>query len=98
MPIRTLLAASCFPLALSLATGDYTKLNAGEALMELMPAETKEVAVRAATKLTADPARLIRWTRRVEELNKGRYWLAIGRFSEPPRLGDLDELSLATRI
>ena len=94
MALRILLAASCFPLALSLTTGDYTRLNAGEAVVELLPADTNEVAVRAATQIIADPGRLIRWTRRVNELNKGRYLAAIGRFSDPPRLGDLNELSL----
>jgi hypothetical protein len=91
--MRILLAVACFPLALSLTTADYTKLNAGEALVELLPAESKEVAVRAATKVNAPPARLIQWTRRVEALNKGRYVLAIGRFSDPPRIEDLNNLS-----
>ena len=92
--MRTVLAIACFPLALSLTAGDYTKLDAGEALVELLPTESTEVAVRAATRVNAYPGRLIQWTRRVEELNKGRYVLAIGRFSEPPRIEDLDDLSL----
>lgn len=94
MAFRALLAVSCFPLALALTAGDYTRLNAGEALVELLPAEGKEVAVRAATRIDAPPARLIEWTRRVEELHKGRYVAAIRRFSNPPELGDLDALSL----
>jgi hypothetical protein len=94
MALRRLLAASCFPLALSLTAGDYTRLNAGEVVVELLPADSKEVAVRASTQIAADPGRLIRWTRRVDELSKGRYQAAIGRFSDPPQLGDLDELSL----
>jgi hypothetical protein len=92
--MRVFLAVTCFPLVLSLTAGDYTRLNAGEALVELLPAESKEVAVRAATRVDAHPARLIRWTRRVEALNKGRYVVAIGRFSEQPRIDDLEGLSL----
>ena len=92
--MRLFLAVTCFPLVLSLTAGDYTRLNAGEALVELLPAESKEVAIRAATRVDANPARLIRWTRRVEALNKGRYVVAIGRFSEPPRIDDLEGLSL----
>ena len=88
------MAVSCFPLALSLTAGDYTRLNAGEALVELLPADAKEVAVRAATRIEADPGRLIHWTRRIEELHAGRYVSAVGRFSEPPRLEDLDALTL----
>jgi hypothetical protein len=70
------------------------RLNAGEALVELLPADSKEVAVRAATRTDAKPASLIAWTRRIEDLQKGRYVGAIGRFSDPPRLEDLDGLSL----
>ncbi|HKY19882.1 MAG TPA: hypothetical protein VJM31_01570 [Vicinamibacterales bacterium] len=92
--MRALLAVTCFPLVLSLTAGDYTRLDAGEALVELLPAESREVAVRAATGIDTDPARLIQWTRRVEELNKGRYVVAIGRFSAPPRIEDVDGLSL----
>jgi hypothetical protein len=94
MAIRTLLAASCFPLALSLTLSDYTRLSAGEALVELLPAEAKEVAVRAVTRIDAHHGRLIQWTRRIDELHKGRYVDAIGRFSDPPRLSDLEALSL----
>ena len=92
--MRLFLAVTCFPLVLSLTAGDYARLDAGEALVELLPAESKEVAVRASTRVDADPARLIRWTRRVEALNKGRYVAAIGRFSEPLRIEDLEGLSL----
>jgi hypothetical protein len=94
MAMRALLAVSCFPLVLSLTAGDYTRLDAGDALIELLPAESKEVAVRAATRIDAHPQRLVQWTRRIEELSKGRYVSAIGRFSDPPRLGDLDALWL----
>ena len=94
MAFRAMLAATCFPLALSLSMGDYARLNAGEALVELLPAESKEVAVRAVTRFDADPGHLIHWTRRVDELQKGRYLDAIGRFSDPPQLSDLEALSL----
>jgi hypothetical protein len=81
---------------LSLTASDYTKLDAGEALVELLPADAKEVAVRAATRIEAHPRRLVQWTRRIEELNAGRYVAAIGTFSVPPRLEDLEGLSLDT--
>lgn len=94
MSFRAMLAATCFPLALSLTVGDYARLNAGEALVELLPADAKEVAVHAVTRFDAHPGRLIQWTRRVDELHKGRYVDAIGRFSDPPQLSDLEALSL----
>lgn len=89
-----MLAVTCFPLALSLTAGDYMRLDAGGALVELLPGDAKEVAVRAATRIDAHPDRLIEWTRRIEDLNKGRYVAAIGRFSQPPRIEDLDGLAL----
>jgi hypothetical protein len=94
MVMRALLAVACFPLALSLTPGDYTKLDAGESVVELMPADEKEVAVRAATRTTAHPSRLMEWTRHIEDLHKGRYVAAIGRFSDPPKIDDLEALSL----
>ena len=91
--MRLFLAVTCFPLVLSLTAGDYARLDAGEALVELLPAESKEVAVRASLDQrrsgppdSVDPAR--------RGTNKGRYVAAIGRFSEPPRIGDLKGLSL----
>jgi hypothetical protein len=94
MALRVFLAATCFPLALSLTTGDYTKLNAGESIVELLPADEREVAVRAATQTVAHAGQFIKWTRHVEELHKGRYVSAIGRFSYPPRIDDLTGLVL----
>jgi hypothetical protein len=41
-----------------------------------------------------DGDRLVAWTRRVEELKKGSYVQAIGRFSNPPRIEDLADVSL----
>jgi hypothetical protein len=36
MAVRALLAVSCLPLMLSLTAGDYTRHDAGEALVELV--------------------------------------------------------------
>lgn len=94
MAMRALLAVTCFPLMLSLTAGDYTKLNSGESIVELLPADEKEVAVRAITQTAAAPSGLMQWTRHIEELQKGRYVAAIGRFSHPPRIEDLEGLSL----
>ena len=94
MDLRALLAVTCFPLALSLTPADLAQLNAGESIVELLPANEREVAVRAITQTDAHPGGLIAWTRHIEELHKGRYVAAIGRFSQPPRIEDLEGLSL----
>ena len=48
----------------------------------------------AAVQVNIDGDRLVAWTRDIEELKKSPYVLAIGRFSDPPRLEDLDRLTL----
>lgn len=92
--MRALLAVACFPLVLSLTTGDYVRLDAGESIVELLPADEKEIAVRAITQTAAAPSGLIEWTRHIEALQKGRYVAATARFSQPPRMADLEGLVL----
>ncbi len=92
--MRALLAVACFPLVLSLTAGDYVRLDAGDSIVELLPADKKEVAVRAITQTAAAPSGLIEWTRHIEALQKGRYVAATARFSQPPRMADLDRLVL----
>lgn len=83
-----------FPLALSLAPAEMDRLNAGEAVVDVLPAEDPTVAIRAATKIDAGGHRLVAWTRRVERLQTAPYSSSIGRFSDPPRIEDLDRLSI----
>ena len=92
--MRALLAVTCFPLVLALTAGDYVRLDAGESIVELLPADETEIAVRAITQTAAAPSGLIEWTRHIEALQKGRYVVATGRFSQPPRIADLEGLSL----
>jgi hypothetical protein len=92
--MRALLAVACFPLVLSLTAGDYVRLDAGDSIVELLPADKKEVAVRAITQTAVAPSGLIEWTRHIEALQKGRYVAATARFSQPPRMADLDRLVL----
>lgn len=69
-------------------------MDAGEAVVSVLPAEGKHVAVRAAVRTVAAPSQLIAWARKVEALHAGPYVQAIGRFSDPPRIEDLDSLQL----
>jgi hypothetical protein len=91
---RAILALACFPLTLSLAPADVTRLNAGEALVEVLPADDPTVAMRAATLIDSDGRQLVARTRRVERLQAGPYMSAVRRFSDPPRIEDLAQLSL----
>ena len=88
------MAVACFPLALSFSAVDHGRLNAGQSLVEILPASGPNVALRAATRAEVSAARLVAWTRHVERLQTGPYQSAAGRFSDPPRIEDLDQLFL----
>jgi hypothetical protein len=73
---------------------DAAGLEDGDVLIKVLPARGRELAVVAATPTTAPPDRLIAWMRRIEVMQRGRYVPDVARFSTPPRLEDLDALTL----
>jgi hypothetical protein len=58
------------------------------------PGKDLEVAILAAVPVNVDGDRVAAWIRRIEELKKSAYVLAIRRFSDPPRIDDLAGLTL----
>jgi hypothetical protein len=76
---------------------DRRQLDRGEAIARVLPGDDPEVAVFAAVPVNIDGDRLVAWIRRIEELKKSAYVLAIRRFSNPPRIEDLAELVLDDR-
>lgn len=83
-----------FHPTIALTTAERTKLDRGDALVKVMPARDREIAIVSATRVKVHGERLIAWVRRIEDLKKGRYVAAIGRFSQPPRIDDLGALAL----
>ena len=73
---------------------DRRALDEGSAIVRLVPSAGEELAILSAVKAEVSGDRLVAWARRIEELKRGRYVSAIGRFSNPPRLEDLRELAL----
>jgi len=73
---------------------DRSRLDRGTPVARTLPAQGDEVAVFAAVPVNIGADRLVAWMRRIEELKKSRYVLAIGRFSDPPRIEDLAALEL----
>jgi hypothetical protein len=65
-----------------------------QAWVEVLPAHDRDLAVFAATRIHVPGSRLIEWTRQIELLYKSRYVPVIKRFSNPPRLDDLEGLTL----
>jgi hypothetical protein len=73
---------------------DRRRLEGGEPVARIVPAQDRQVAVFAAVPVAIDGDRFVAWIRRIEELKKSRYVVAIGRFSQPPRIEDLADLAL----
>ena len=70
------------------------RLDRNQVLARMLPGSNGQLAVFVATRLDAAPDALVAWTRAIAELKRSKYVLAIGRFSEPPKLSDLDALTL----
>ena len=73
---------------------DRRRLDEGESVARVLPGQDREVAIFATVPVDADGDRLIAWVRNIAELKKSSFVLAIGRFSDPPRLEDLSGLAL----
>jgi hypothetical protein len=69
-------------------------LSAGAAVVDVLPAREGDVAVFGAAKIRVSSGRLAAWIRQIEDLQRGSYVPVAGRFSDPPRLEDLDRLVL----
>jgi hypothetical protein len=85
---------SFFEPVLTITPTQRQRIDAGEILAHILPADDHEVAVFAASKLDAQPEALVRWTQAIEALKRSPFVVAIRRFSNPPRLSDLDALVL----
>ena len=72
-------------------------LSAGAAVVDVLPARDGDLAVFGAAKIRVGSGRLAAWMRQIEELQRGSYVRIAGRFSDPPRLEDLDRLVLDKR-
>jgi hypothetical protein len=82
---------------IALSEADRALLNRGEVLARVLSGKDGQLAVFVATRLDAEPDALVAWTRAIAELKRSKFVLAIGRFSDPPRPSDLDQLTLDQR-
>ena len=80
--------------SVTLSVADRDRLGRGELVSRVLPARKGQVAVFAATRIDAEPETLIAAARDIADLKKSRLVSAIGRFSDPPQLSDLDALTL----
>jgi hypothetical protein len=79
------------------SAGDRADLDRGQVVARVLSGKGGQLAVFVATRLNAQPDALVAWTRAIAELKRSKFVLAIGRFSDPPRPSDLEELTLDQR-
>jgi len=76
------------------STDERLRLDEGQAIARVLPGEDRQIAVFAAVPVNVDGDRLAAWVWKIAELKTSAAVLAIGRFSDPPRLEDLGALTL----
>jgi hypothetical protein len=77
--------------------GERARLDRDQVLARVLSGRDGQLAVFVAARLNAQPDALVAWTRAIAELKQSRFVLAIGRFSDPPRPSDLEDLTLDQR-
>jgi hypothetical protein len=83
-----------FQPSLTLKSEERRQLDRGQPIARIMAGHTSELAVFAAVPIEVDGDRLVAWVRRIDALKRSERVLAIGRFSDPPRIEDLADMSL----
>jgi hypothetical protein len=83
-----------FKPTVALSIDDRRQLDRSEPVARVIPSVDGEIAVFTVVPVGADGNRLVAWMRRIEELKRSSYVLAIGRMSDPPRIEDLAGLEL----
>jgi hypothetical protein len=83
-----------FQPSATITTDERGRLDRGQPIARVLPGRDLEVAVLAAVPVDIEGDRVVAWMRRIEELKKSSYVLAIGRFSDLPRIEDLAGLTL----
>jgi len=69
-------------------------LSAGAAVVDVLPARGGDIAIFGAAKIRVGDERLTASMRQIDDLQRGPYVPIAVRFSDPPRLQDLDRLVL----
>lgn len=72
---------------------DRERLDRGDVVARVLPSSEGQLGVFA-SRLDAPAEALVTWTRAIAELKQSKFVLAVGRFSDPPVLEDLDRLVL----
>ena len=80
--------------AVTMDTAAREHLARDEVVVRVLPAVDAELGIFAAARLNADGEMLAEWARSIAQLKKSPYVLVARRFSDPPALDDLQNLTL----
>src|SRR6476659_1891012 len=75
-----------FRPSIEVSADDRRELDRGRAIARIVRGTDRDIGVFAAVQVGFDGDRLVAWTRDIAQLKESSYVLAIGRFSDPPRL------------
>jgi hypothetical protein len=75
-----------------ISDSNSAKVQAGSAVVEVLPARDREVAVFGVVKVGIDRERLLSWVRQVQDLQRSTYIPRARRFSDPPTLDDVGDV------
>lgn len=78
----------------TVSPAEQKRLHAGETVVRVSARSDGLLSLTAIVRVNASGERLAAWAASVEELQRGRYVPEIGRFSQPPRIEDLDGLTI----
>src|SRR3972149_11832062 len=93
-PVTALDPFAFFRPSIAVTADDRRELDRGKPIARVVRGTDREVGVFAAVQVSVDGDRLVAWTRDIGALKKSPYVLAIGRFSDPPTIEDLEGLTL----
>jgi len=82
-----------FDPPVAVGADERERLDGGEAVAWTLPATGDTLALFGAIRVAVDGDRLSEWARHIAALKRSAFVLEIGRFSDPPRLEDLNGLT-----
>ena len=86
-----------FRPSIAVTADDHRELDRGQPVARVVRGADREIGVFAAIQVSVDGDRLVAWTRDIGAMKRSPYVLAIGRFSDPPTMQDLEGLTVDDR-
>jgi hypothetical protein len=80
--------------AVTLTADEHARVDRGETVVRVLPGIDGQIAVFAASRLDAPPERMLERMRQIDQLKTSRFVPIVRRFSSPPVMADLAELTL----